>query len=144
MTISEIFDLFANMPQGLKDIGLLALIFSLIEVSPLKLNPWRWLKAFYQLPARLDKLEHEFNDDRAFRWRQMILNRARRIEQGEKMRYGEWEETMDTIGRYEKYCDACPDFRNGFATDTIEFMKDAHKEVMKNGDYAPDLKRVKK
>ena len=140
MSLQEILIL---LPPTVKDAALLAIVLSLVEISPLKLNPWEWLRAFVNLPKRLDELEHEFNDDRAFRWRQMIVNRARRIEQGEKMRYGEWEETMDTIGRYEKYCVKYPDFKNGFATDTIEFMKDTHKEVMKNGDYAPDLKRTK-
>jgi len=141
MTIQEIATLIGGIPPILKNCAVIAILLSLVEVSPLKLNPWKWLKAFYQLPGRLEKLEHEFNDDRAFRWRQMIKSYTRQLERGEKFRESEWVEILDTTKRYEDYCEVHPDFKNGYIPDCIEFIRFKHKEVLKTGDYAPELKR---
>ena len=150
MTIKEIIDLMI-FPPVLKDVALLAVIMSIIQISPLKINPWDWLKSIADLPKRindlskeLNNLRQEFYDDRAFRWRQMIISRAHRIEDGILLKKGEWEELIDTIDRYEAHCKLYPDFRNGYATSTIDYLQEEYKEVRKNNNYAPDARKVDK
>ena len=142
MSAAEVFQTIHMIPPSILDVGFLALVLSLVEISPLKVNPWQWLKSFAELPARLKKLEKEFNDDRAFRWRQMIKTFTRQLERGEKFRESEWIELLDTVKRYENYCELYPDFKNGYIPDCIEFIRWKHKEVIKTGDYAPELKEV--
>ena len=137
----EVANLIGMIPPTIKDVGVLVVILSVVEIAPVKLNPWEWLKSFVALPARLANLEHEFNDDRAFRWRQMIKSYIRQLVRGEKFRESEWEEILDTTKRYEIYCEKHPKFKNGYIPDCIEFIRYKHKEVLKTGDYAPELKK---
>lgn len=137
----EVANLIGMIPPTVKDVGMLVVILSIIEVTPIKVKPWEWLMSFAELPKRLMKLEHEFNDDRAFRWRQMIKSYTRQLERGEMFRESEWVEILDTTKRYETYCETHPDFKNGYIPDCIEFIRYKHKEVLKTGDYAPELKK---
>ena len=123
----DIITILGVIPPTIKDFGFLVIVLSLVEISPIKFNPWKWLKSFLELPTRLEKLEHEFNDDRAFRWRSLIFNRSRTIEKsfqkGELLRREEWDDTIDTISNYEKYCEHNPQFKNELATQTIAYVK---------------------
>lgn len=135
MSAAEVIQTIHMIPPSILDVGILALVLSLVEVSPIKLNPWQWLKSFYLLPSRLDRLEREFKDDRAFRWRSMIINRADKIEDGKKLRREVWKDTMLTIDNYEKYCDKNPDFKNELAKQTIDYLREKYKEVREHHDY---------
>lgn len=137
----DISTIMGVIPPSIKDFGVLVIVLSLVEIAPVKVNPWKWLKSVVCLPQRLEKLETDFNDDRAFRWRQMIKNYTRQLERGEKFRESEWVEILDTTKRYETYCEKHPDFKNGYIPDCIEFIRYKHKEVLKTGDYAPELKK---
>lgn len=130
MTGMEVLDVWYGIPHTIKDLGIIVLVLSFIEISPIKLNPWKWCKAFIALPSRLEALEHEFNDDRAFRWRQMIVNRGDRVQDGYKLRKEVWKDTIETIDNYEKYCDKHPEFRNELATITIEYMRHKYQEAL--------------
>ena len=130
MNMKEFIDMMVLFPPFIKDVAIVAALLSLVEISPIKLNPWKWIKAFIALPSRLEKLEHEFNDDRAFRWRQMIINRSERIQDGNLLRKEVWKDTIETIGNYEKYCSKHPEFRNELATVTIEYMREQYKYAL--------------
>lgn len=130
MNLKELIEGINMIPRTVTDMALFFIVLSVIEISPLKLNPWKWLKAFALLPQRLEKLEHEFNDDRAFRWRQMIINRSERIQDGNLLRKEVWTDTIETIGNYEKYCAKHPEFRNELATVTIEYMREQYKYAL--------------
>ena len=142
MTTQEIIQLMGALPPSIKDIGILVVILSLVEISPIKLNPWKWLKSIAMIPQnlndlsnRLSDLEHEFNDDRAFRWRSMIVNRGDRIQDGHKFRKEVWEDTIKTIGNYKKYCKSHPDFENELAIMTIEYLEKKYAEARDKNDY---------
>ena len=135
MTVQDILTILGGIPPTFKEIGILVILLSLVEISPIKLNPWKWVKSFVALPTRLEKLEREFNDDRAFRWRSMIINRADRVQDGHKLRREVWKDTIDTITNYEKYCTAHPDFRNEFATMTIEYMRHKYLEAKETNTF---------
>lgn len=135
MTMKEVIDAMLLFPPLFKDVALVALILSLIQISPLKLNPWEWLKSFISLPKRIEKLENEFNDDRAFRWRSMIISRGNRVQDGFKMRKEVWKDTIETIDNYEKYCNQHPNFRNELASMTIAYMRHKYMEACENNDF---------
>lgn len=143
MSMKEMVDLML-FPPVLKDVALLVIIMSLVQISPLKLNPWTWLKSIAEIPKRLDdlydrlkKLEREFNDDKAFRWRNMIFSRARLIQaamsgKGEFLSREEWGETLDTTTNYERYCKANPDFENDKITQTIAFVRSSYQYCLEH------------
>lgn len=135
MTAKEIIDLLTLPPMFIRDFVFITVTLSLIQISPIKVNPWSWIKSFIELPGRMAKLEHEFNDDRAFRWRQMIVNRGDRVQDGYKLRKEVWVDTIETIDNYEKYCNSHPEFRNELASVTIEYMRHKYLEVRENNDF---------
>ena len=135
MTLKEIIDAMVLFPPLFKDIALIAIILSLVEISPIKVNPWKWLKSFAELPSRLDKLENEVNSDRAFRWRSMILTRADHVRRGDKLSEERWGDTIETIDRYEDFCRDNPGIKNGKAKVAIEYLREKYEIVFKEKDY---------
>ena len=135
MSMKEMIDIML-FPPVLKDVALIAIIMSLVQISPIKVNPWTWLKSFAELPKRLENLEHEFNDDRAFRWRSLIFSRSRMIEKslktGEFLRREVWVDTIETIGNYEGYCEGHPEFKNELAVQTIGYIKHQYQHALEN------------
>lgn len=132
----EAIELINLIPPSIKDIGLAVFVLSIVEIAPVKVNPWQWLRSFAELPKRLESLEHEFNDDRAFRWRNLIFNRARMFRKasksGELFEHEEWKDTMETITNYERYCEGHPEFKNELAVQTIDYIKKEYKYVYEN------------
>lgn len=132
----EVVTLIDMIPPSIKDLGIIVMLLSIVEIAPVKVNPWRWLKSFAELPKRVEKLENEFKDDRAFRWRSLIFNRARTIEKGLKtgdlMRCEEWKDTLETIGNYETYCNHHPEFKNELAVQTIEYIRKQYQYALEH------------
>ena len=135
MSSYEVVDILGMIPPSIKNIGILVLILSIVEVAPVKLNPWKWLKDIYHLPDRLNQLEQDFNKDRAFRWRSQILRRADYIMDGQKFSRETWDDTIETIDNYEGYCKKHEDYQNGKAKCAIEFLQETYKEAIKNNDF---------
>lgn len=142
MTLKEVVDATMLIPPILKDLAAVAIIFSLIEIAPIKLNPWKWIKAFIALPTRLNQLETEFNHDRAFRWRSMILTRADHIRRGDKLSKERWDDTIETIDHYEAYCerqelikDDGIKFLNGKAKVAIAYLREHYRLAYDNNDF---------
>ena len=136
MSMKEVVDTLLLPPLFFKDFAILAAILTIVQVTPIKFNPWTWLKNFIALPKQLENLEHEFNDDRAFRWRSLIFNRSRTIEKslktGDLLRREEWEDTIETIGNYERYCEGHPEFKNELAVQTIEYIKNQYQFALEH------------
>lgn len=132
----EVVEFINLIPPSIKDVGIVVFILSIVEIAPVKVNPWRWLKAFVALPSRLEKLEHEFNDDRAFRWRNLIFNRARQFRKaqktGELFEQEEWKDTLETISNYERYCEHHPEFKNELAVQTIEYVRKQYQYALEH------------
>lgn len=132
----EVVTLIDMIPPSIRDLGIIVMLLSIVEIAPVKVNPWRWLKSFAELPSRVEKLENEFKDDRAFRWRSLIFNRSRTIERGlktgELMRREEWEDTLETISNYERYCNHHPEFKNELAVQTIEYIRKQYQYALEH------------
>ena len=132
----EAIELINLIPPSIKDIGIAVFVLSIVEIAPVKVNPWQWLRSFAELPKRLENLEHEFNDDRAFRWRSLIFSRARELEKslktGDLFRREWWDDSIETIGNYERYCEGNPNFKNELAVQTIAFFKNQYQYALEN------------
>lgn len=154
VTMKEVVDAMVLFPPFLKDFAIMAVLLSLIQISPLKLNPWDWLKSFANLPkrieiieSRIDRLETEFRDKLhllerkidntdGFRWQSMILVRGDRIRRGEKFSEEMWRSTIETLDNYEKFCEKNKDwFKNGRTAAAIKLLREKSEEVYRTGDY---------
>ena len=129
MTMKEMIDLMI-FPPVLKDVALLAIILSLVEISPLKLNPWKWMKDFIKVPARIDDIEKSFERYKAHRWRTEILHFADAVRKGQKFSKETWDDIIDSIDHYNAYCKSHEEFRNGKTTAAITFLNDVYAHAL--------------
>ena len=139
MSIKEIVDIML-FPSVLKDVALLVIILSLVQVSRIELNPWTWLKSFAELPKRLAELEKKVDMNELFHWRSMILSRADHVRAGSKLSKERWNHTIETIDDYERACKNLEEkygkeFQNGKAKAAIHYLKKKHEVVYETNDY---------
>ena len=171
----SLLDLINQIPPGYREFGVIIALMSLVEVMPVKLNPWRWIKSFMELPSNLEKvderlislekrlnevekrlseidarveelrektenLDTEYHHDKAYGWRAVILSRADQVRHKEKLSQDRWDDTIDTIDRYERYCEEQEKIRdskfiNNKAKSSIELLVTKYPEVLANNDF---------
>lgn len=124
------------LPIGeLKDvtyiIGLIFLVLtSLIQISPLKVNPWsaifKWLGG--QLTGDLRKdLNSLIVDTR----RQTILTFARECRKGEDHSAEEWGHVLNVAAEYEKYCQDHK-ITNGVIDADTQYIRGLYQELSRD------------
>lgn len=154
MTLKEVIDAMWLPPLFFKDAAIMIVILSLVQISPLKLNPWTWLKSFAELPKRIgtiekriddlesemrnkmQELERKIDNTDGFRWQSMILVRGDRIRRKEKFSEEMWRSTIETLDNYEHFCEKNKDwFNNGRTEEAMKLLREKYKEVYRKGDY---------
>lgn len=121
---------------------------SLVQVMPIKLNPWTWLgnkvRGFFlsDLTARIDALqksmdEHVAMDDQrdAKGCRLRILRFNDEVIQGQRHTREHFNEILEDVTLYEKYCDAHPDYENSKAVLAIENVKRVYRQCEADNSF---------
>lgn len=134
MTANELMDMLNLCPNIIKDVAAVTICMSLIEIAPVKVNPWKWLKSFWALPSRIDELERAFERDRAHRWRTQILKYSDCVRKGVHYSKETWDDLIDSIDHYNMYCANHTDFKNGRTTAAMAFLNKAYAELLEDPD----------
>lgn len=128
--------------------GLLVILVTLIQVAPIKINPWSWLakaigKAINadmsgrlgEISAKLD--EHIKMDDRraADNCRAQILHFNNELLRPIYHTKEEFVEVLAKIDDYERYCEEHPEYPNNRAVLAIENIREVYKERLKKRDF---------
>lgn len=105
----------------------LFILLSLIQVSPIKINPWsailRWLGNALTGDLRKD-LNSLITDVR----RQTILTFARECRQGVEHSTEEWDHVLQVAEEYESFCTA-NNIKNGKIKQDTKFIRDLYQEM---------------
>lgn len=127
--------------------GLLALS-ALVQIAPIKLNPWSWLATHLGRSLNgevLDKVSNlerdvlQIKDDAARR--EAVMARTRILRFGDEILHGvlhtkeHFDQTLKDITAYEQYCDDHPEFENSCAVLTIQKIKDTYMERLEKNDF---------
>ena len=102
MTINEIWEFLRGLDLGWTGAAIL-LLLSLIQISPVKLDPWDRIFAWIggKLNGNLQKQVREI-------WinmhRQAILQFARECRAGQEHSEEEWSHVLNVADEYEQYC----------------------------------------
>lgn len=130
--------------------GLVALLTSsvVVQIAPIKLNPWTWLarkvgKAINgDVREKLDEISndlsthiHEDNQRNAKRARVRILRFADEILQGERHSKEHFDEILEDITEYNRYCARHPEFPNDKATLSIAHIERTYRTRMEKNDF---------
>lgn len=124
------------------------LLLTLIQISPIKVNPWSWLarkigRAFNrEMLDRLDNLEKDVKkiqtdseEHKATECRSAILRFGDEIRHGTRHSKEHFDQILLDISYYEHYCDTHKDFENNIALMTIEKIKDTYRKCIDEDSF---------
>ena len=127
MNLKEIFD---NLNLGnLSIICFLAL--SLIEVSPIKINPWSALCKWLQRQLSLDEIKEDLMDSRRTRIIRFDDELYEKRYHGKDM----FDAILVDCDKYEKFCEANHGYVNSVADDSIRHIREVYAEEKRKGAF---------
>ena len=128
--------------------GLLLVIMTLVQIAPVKVNPWSWLaraigrainadvtKELTKIQVKMDR--HITMDDRrtADGHRTRILHFNNELLRDINHTKEEFIEVLAEIDAYEEYCREHPEYPNNRAVLAIENIREVYKERLKKHDF---------
>lgn len=114
--------------------GAIAIVLSLVQVAPVQLKPWSWIMRAIGKALTgevLDKLDE--HDATAARYR--IIRFDDEIRHKTKHTEEHFNQIVDDITMYEKYCKLHPNYENNKAVMAIENIKDTYKKCRSDNSF---------
>lgn len=134
MTVFEMFQkLTAGELAGWAAV-LLIILFSLIQIAPVKLNPWDSILGWFGrklngvTEKRLEKVEKQIRDMWINNHRQMILTFARECRGEINHSPDEWTNVLNVAEEYERYVTDSK-ITNGIITQDTEYIRRLYQEM---------------
>ena len=134
MTITEVFQKITTGEMAGWALTALILLLSLIEISPLKLNPWEkilgWIgkKMNGATEKRLEAVEKQITDMWVNGHRNTILIFAREARAGVAHSSDEWTNVLNQAEEYESFVRARK-ITNGIITQDTEYIRNLYQEL---------------
>ena len=134
MTLESIWTKTLGGGVGGYVITAILLLMSLIQISPLKLNPWdsifAWIgkKANGETQKKLEALEKQLREMWINQHRQCILTFARESRAGIDHSVDEWSTVLNLIADYEVFCSK-NQVSNGIVRADAEYIQKLYQEI---------------
>ena len=133
---------------GLYGCGGLFVIFTILQVVPIKINPWSWIgRAIGRFingevltevsELRQDVKKNKEDDDE--QW--ASLSRSHILRFGDELLHGvshskeHFDQILLDISKYEHYCDAHPEYLNNIANATIKQIKKTYQRCLEENNF---------
>lgn len=141
---------------------ILFVLLSLVEISPIKINPWTWLgqkisKVFNgevmkelagvkqeitdvkqevkDVKEDISSVREEAKESEATNRRARILRFGDEITHGTKYSKEHFDQTMIDITEYENYCDSHKNYMNNVARATIKHIKNVYQKCLEEDGF---------
>jgi len=134
MTIVEVFQKITAGEAAGWVLAVIVLLFSLIQISPLKLNPWdnilSWIgkKVNGGTEKRLNEVEKQISNMWVNDHRQKILTFARECRADIAHSSDEWSNVLNVAEEYERYVEE-KHITNGIITQDTEYLRKLYQEL---------------
>lgn len=128
--------------------GILLLLMTVIQITPIKCNPWSWVGKIIgraingeviskvdALSKDLDSFKKENEEYHATLSRTHILVFGDEILHGVNHSKERYDNVLIDIDNYEEYCDDHPDYKNNVALATIKHIKHKYTEHLEHDDF---------
>lgn len=142
--ISEVCE--GNITAGIALLGVA--LATIIQVSPIKLDPWTWLARWIgrainaELMEKVDQLELDIKQiDHDAGERNAKAARARVLRFGDELIHDvrhskeHFDDILQDITEYEKYCEEHPEFENDRMQLTAQKIKDTYKKCWEEHSF---------
>lgn len=138
-----------NVPEILKDGACWGfVILSLIEISPLKVNPWRAigktiakmingevLERIATLDTEIKQLRDDVAEQAAISARARILRFGDEVMRGIRHTKDHFDQILRDIKVYDRYCKEHPEFENNVTEIVSARIKDVYAERLAKNDF---------
>lgn len=127
---------------------ILAGLSTVIEISPIKLNPWKWLARKIgraingEVLEKVDNLEQEIKNMKDTEdERDAKAARARVLRFGDELAHDvhhskeHFDDVLQDITDYEKYCREHPKFENDRMHLTAEYIKSTYRKCLETHNF---------
>ena len=131
-----IYEIVSKIGAGYITAGVVVLL-SLIQISPLKLNPWDTLLGWFgkklngRTEKRLEKVEKQIRDMWINNHRQTILTFARECREEINHSPDEWTNVLNVAEEYERYVTE-NHVTNGIITQDTEYVRGLYQELSRD------------
>ena len=128
--------------------GLLIAILTLIQIAPIKINPWSAIAKTLgrainkEMMDKLESLDKEMKQLRDATALESALNcRVRIIHFGDETLHGQkhtkehFDQILRDIDKYEHYCNTHPEFENNVTVLTSARIKEIYRKRLADGDF---------
>ena len=128
--------------------GVLLILMTIIQITPIKINPWSWIGRIIgraingEVIAKVDNLSKELADHKAkSAERDATLCRARILRFGDEILHSiphskeHYEQILIDIDSYEKYCDDHQEYKNNIAVATIKYIKKMYQKHIEEDSF---------
>ena len=134
MTITEAFEKITAGEAAGWALAVFCVLLSLIQVSPLKLNPWDGIFGWFGRKTngatikRLEEVEKQINDMWINDHRQKILTFARECRCDITHSSDEWTNVLNMAEEYERYVHE-KNITNGIITQDTQYLRKLYQEL---------------
>ena len=131
-----LYEVLSKLGAGYITAGVVVLL-SLIQISPLKLNPWDKLLGWFgrklngATEKRLEKVEKQIRDMWINHHRQSILTFARECRAEIEHSSDEWTNVLNVAEEYERYVTENK-VTNGIITQDTEYLRNLYQELSRD------------
>lgn len=128
--------------------GVLLILMTIIQVTPIKFNPWSWIGRTIgraingELITKVDNLGKELADHKEkSAERHATLCRAHILRFGDEVLHGiphskeGYDNILLDIDSYEEYCDNHPGYKNNVALATIAHIKKMYQKHLEEDSF---------
>lgn len=131
--------------------GALAVFMLLVEISPLKINPWTAIAKAIGRAMGIEAIEKKLDahitmDDRrnADGHRARILHFNNELLRDRQHTKEEFTEALSEIDDYEKYCVDHPEYPNNRATLAVENIRRTYSDRLKRRDFLQESSEARR
>ena len=133
---------------GLYGGGAILILMTLVQISPIKIDPWTWFGRLIgrfingEVLEKMEMLTEDVKKNKAAdddKW--ASLSRSHILAFGDEIRLGinhseeRFNQVLTDISEYEQYCESHPDYHNDKAPVTIDLIKKAYQKCIEKNDF---------
>lgn len=118
--------------------------FTIIQIAPIKINPWTWLgkiirkiilgDSIEKLQADVQTLKKDVLDERVSSRRWQVLNFTNSCIVGVLHTKEEWDHCLSDLAWYEDYCRE-NDIQNGVMRQSAVYLHQKYQDHLTNNDF---------
>jgi hypothetical protein len=139
--------------ETLKEIGFyggggLLILMTLVQISPIKIDPWTWIGRLIgraingEVLQKMDSLSKDVAKNKADDDEQWAsLSRSHILRFGDELLHGvdhskeHFDQILLDISKYEHYCDTHEDYLNDVAHETIKRIKKTYQKCLEENSF---------